>query len=67
MTETTATLGTFILTMLANPDVQKRAQEEIDAVVREGHLPNFDDEESLPYVSAIVKEVLRWKPVTPIG
>jgi cytochrome P450 len=28
---------------------------------------SFDDEESLPYVSAIVNEVLRWKPVTPIG
>ncbi|KAJ7251370.1 cytochrome P450 [Mycena rebaudengoi] len=64
---TSAALGTFILAMLANPDVQKRAQEEIDAVVREGHLPSFDDEESLPYVSAIVKEVLRWKPATPIG
>ncbi|KAJ7251444.1 cytochrome P450 [Mycena rebaudengoi] len=64
---TTAALGTFILAMLANPDVQKKAQEEIDAVVREGHLPSFDDEESLPCVSAIVKEVLRWKPVTPIG
>ncbi|KAJ7252521.1 cytochrome P450 [Mycena rebaudengoi] len=64
---TSAALGTFILAMLANPDVQKRAQEEIVTVVREGHLPSFDDEESLPYVSAIVKEVLRWKPVTPIG
>ncbi|KAJ7251429.1 cytochrome P450, partial [Mycena rebaudengoi] len=64
---TRAALGTFILAMLASPDVQKRAQEEIDAVVHEGHLPSFDDEESLPYVSAIVKEVLRWKPVTPIG
>ncbi|KAJ7251381.1 cytochrome P450 [Mycena rebaudengoi] len=64
---TSAALGTFILAMLANPDVQKRAQEEIDAVVREGHLPSFDDEESLPYVSAIVKEVLRWKPVAPIA
>jgi cytochrome P450 len=53
--------------MLANPEVQKRAQEEIDAVVHEGHLPSFEDEESLPYVSAIVKEVLRWKPVGPIG
>ncbi|KAJ7251374.1 cytochrome P450 [Mycena rebaudengoi] len=64
---TGAALGTFILAMLANPEVQKRAQEEIDAVVREGHLPSFDDEEALPYVSAIVKEVLRWKPVAPIG
>ncbi|KAJ7251438.1 cytochrome P450 [Mycena rebaudengoi] len=45
---TRAALGTFILAMLANPDVQKRAQEEIDAVVHEGHLPSFDDEESLP-------------------
>ncbi|KAJ7251339.1 cytochrome P450 [Mycena rebaudengoi] len=63
---TSAAVGTFILAMLANPDVQKRAQEKIDAVVSEGHLPSFDDEESLPYVSAIVKEVLRWKPVTPI-
>ncbi|KAJ7251336.1 cytochrome P450 [Mycena rebaudengoi] len=64
---TSAALGTFILAMLANPEVQKRAQEEIDAVVHEGHLPSFEDEESLPYVSAIVKEVLRWKPVGPIG
>ncbi|KAJ7252541.1 cytochrome P450 [Mycena rebaudengoi] len=64
---TSAALGTFILAMLANPDVQKRAQEEIDAVVHEGHLPSFEDEESLPYVSAVVKEVLRWKPVGPIG
>ncbi|KAJ7230946.1 cytochrome P450 [Mycena rebaudengoi] len=64
---TSAALGTFILAMLANPDIQKKAQEEIDTVVREGHLPSFDDEESLPYVSAIVKEVLRWKPVAPIG
>ncbi|KAJ7251350.1 cytochrome P450, partial [Mycena rebaudengoi] len=65
---TSAALGTFILVMLANPDAQKRAQEEIDAVVHEGHLPSFDDEESLPYVSAPVKEVLRWKPsATPIG
>ncbi|KAJ7252519.1 cytochrome P450, partial [Mycena rebaudengoi] len=64
---TSAALGTFILAMLANPEVQKRAQEEIDTVVHKGHLPSFDDEESLPYVSAVVKEVLRWKPVGPIG
>ncbi|KAJ7252511.1 cytochrome P450 [Mycena rebaudengoi] len=64
---TTAAIGTFMLAMLAHPDVQKKAQKEIDAVVRAGHLPNFDDEESLPYVSAIVKEVLRWRPIVPIG
>ncbi|KAJ6529442.1 cytochrome P450 [Mycena vulgaris] len=64
---TVSALGTFILAMLYNPDAQKKAQAEIDSVVRAGHLPDFDDEASLSYVSALVKEVLRWRPVTPIG
>lgn len=53
--------------MLANPEALKKAQQEIDSVVKPGFLPSFDDEDSLPYVSAIVKEVLRWSTVTPLG
>ncbi|KAJ7873152.1 cytochrome P450 [Mycena leptocephala] len=64
---TVSALGTFILAMLSNPEAQKKAQAEIDSVVQKGHLPDFDDEESLPYVSAVVKEVLRWRSVAPIG
>ncbi|KAJ7626738.1 cytochrome P450 [Mycena rosella] len=64
---TVSALSSFILAMLCFPDVQKKAQAEIDSVVREGHLPDFDDEPSLPYVSAVVKEVLRWRPVAPMG
>ena len=64
---TVSTLGTFILGMLANPDAQRRAQAEIDAVVGNGQLPDFTDEPSLPYTTAIVKETLRWKNVAPIG
>jgi len=64
---TVSALGTFILAMLLNPEAQKKAQAEIDSVVGERHLPDFSDEESLPYVSALVKEVLRWRNVTPIG
>ncbi|KAJ6504457.1 cytochrome P450 [Mycena vulgaris] len=64
---TVSALGTFILAMLCNPEAQRKAQEEIDSVVQAGHLPDFDDEASLPYVSAVVKEVLRWRPVTPIA
>ncbi|KAJ7851374.1 cytochrome P450 [Mycena leptocephala] len=45
----------------------KEGQAEIDSVVQKGHLPDFHDEESLPYLSAVVKEVLRWRAVTPIG
>ncbi|KAJ7146857.1 cytochrome P450 [Mycena epipterygia] len=66
--DTTVTaLSTFFLAMLANPEAQRKAQMEIDAVIGQGQLPDFNDEQSLPYVSAVVKEVLRWKPVTPIG
>jgi cytochrome P450 len=53
--------------MLSNPVAMRAAQAEIDAVVRPGFLPTFEDEENLPYVSAIVKETLRWHPVTLIG
>ncbi|KAJ7453392.1 cytochrome P450 [Mycena latifolia] len=64
---TVSSLGTFVLAMLANPDAQKRAQAEIDSITGGNHLPDFEDEESLPYVSALVKEVLRWKNVAPVG
>ncbi|KAF8142815.1 cytochrome P450 [Mycena galopus ATCC 62051] len=66
--DTTVTaLSTFFLAMLANPEAQRKAQTEIDAVTGGKYLPDFDDEVAMPYVSALVKEVLRWKNVTPIG
>ncbi|KAJ7483548.1 cytochrome P450 [Mycena latifolia] len=64
---TVAALGTFILAMLANPDAQAKAQAELDSVIGPGHLPDFTDEPALPYLSAVVKEVLRWQNVTPIA
>jgi len=53
--------------MTIYPEVQKRAQEEIDRVVGKDRLPTLEDRESLPYVDAIVKETLRWHPVAPMG
>ncbi|KAJ7454125.1 cytochrome P450 [Mycena latifolia] len=64
---TVSSLGTFVLAMLLNPDAQKRAQAEIDSITGGKDLPDFEDEASLPYVSALVKEVLRWRNVTPIA
>jgi len=49
------------------PHVQKKGQEEIDAVIGRTRLPTGADRESLPYVNAMVKEVLRMYPVAPIG
>ncbi|KAG1749707.1 cytochrome P450 [Suillus paluster] len=55
----------FFLAMTLYPDVQKKAQAEIDAVVGPDRLPSFADRESLPYTEALVKEVLRWNAVVP--
>jgi cytochrome P450 len=64
---TISALTTFVLAMLANPEAQRKAQEEIDSVVGRGQLPDFEDEEALPYLAALVKEVLRWRNVAPFG
>jgi cytochrome P450 len=49
------------------PEVQKKAQAEIDAVVGNDRLPKFTDRKQLPYVEALAKEVLRWNAVIPLG
>ena len=53
--------------MALYPEVQKRAQAEIDAVVGPNRLPDFQDRPSLPYVNAVIKESLRWHLVLPLG
>jgi cytochrome P450 len=53
--------------MVLHPDVQKRAQAEIDSVIGRDQLPAFEDRASLPYVDALVRETLRWNPILPLG
>ena len=57
----------FLLAMAMYPEVQKKAQEELDRVVGPDRLPNFDDRAALPYVGALLKELMRWHVVTPIS
>ncbi|KAF8214432.1 cytochrome P450 [Mycena galopus ATCC 62051] len=64
---TVSALGTFFLAMLAYPEVQRKAQTEIDSLTAGRYLPSFGDETALPYISALVKEVMRWENVTPIA
>ena len=45
--------------MICFPEVQMKAQAELDRVL-EGRLPDFSDMDDLPYLSALVKEVLRF-------
>ncbi|KAG1889792.1 cytochrome P450 [Suillus fuscotomentosus] len=62
---TVSAIYSFFLAMTLFPDVQKKAQAEIDAVVGPDRLPSFADRTSLPYIEALVKEVLRWNVVIP--
>ncbi|KAG1738392.1 cytochrome P450 [Suillus paluster] len=63
-----STLHTFILAMILYPDVQAKAQAEIDSVIgTTSRLPEFEDRPLLPYVDAILRELLRWIPVVPLG
>lgn len=50
-----------------HPEVQRRAQAEIDHVVGRQRLPDFEDREALPYVDAVLRETMRCHPVTPMG
>ncbi|OCH87846.1 cytochrome P450 [Obba rivulosa] len=66
--ETTAgVLSWFMLAMVAHPEVQHKAHEELDRVLGRDRMPTFADYEALPYIRAIVKESLRWRPVDPLG
>ncbi|KAJ3715007.1 cytochrome P450 [Lentinula raphanica] len=49
---TVSALQTFILAMSFYPEVQSKAQKELDSVLlsADRNLPEFDDEKSLPYV-----------------
>jgi cytochrome P450 len=62
-----ATVLNFILAMILYPDVQQKAQAELDKAIGRERLPDLSDKDDLPYVGAICKEILRWMPVTPLN
>ncbi|KAF9021983.1 cytochrome P450 [Hymenopellis radicata] len=64
---TAAVLEWFMVAMVKYPEIQKKCQEELDAVVGRSRMPTYADREFLPYISATVRECLRWKPIDPVG
>jgi cytochrome P450 family 619 len=62
-----AVLSSTMQALLTWPEVQRKAQAEMDSVVGENRLPTWEDYEKLPYVAAMVKESHRWRPVAPLG
>ncbi|KAI0069230.1 cytochrome P450 [Artomyces pyxidatus] len=64
---TVSAIHTFYLAMTLFPEVQRKAQEEIDAVIGNDRLPTMADRANLPYVEALLSEIFRWRPVVPGG
>ncbi|KAI6108176.1 cytochrome P450 [Pisolithus sp. B1] len=64
---TSSTLKVLVLAMILNPEIQKKVHAELDAVIGKGVLPTFEDRERLPYLQAVLYEVMRWHPALPLG
>ncbi|KAL0065291.1 hypothetical protein AAF712_007803 [Marasmius tenuissimus] len=64
---TLAAIEVAILAMLYNPDVMRKAQAELDRAVGRTRIPDFRDFDALPYLQAVIKEALRWRPIAHVG
>lgn len=53
--------------MLHYPDVMRKAQAELDKVVGPERVPGFEDRDRLPYLKALINEILRWRPIAILG
>ncbi|KZS91081.1 cytochrome P450 [Sistotremastrum niveocremeum HHB9708] len=64
---TAAQIYFFFLLMILHPEVQRRAQSELDKVLCGERLPSLRDRQDgvLPYVDVLVKELIRFSPVVP--
>ncbi|KZV91424.1 cytochrome P450 [Exidia glandulosa HHB12029] len=60
---TVSFVSCFILCMTMFPEVQRKAQEELDAILGGDRLPVVEDTPYLPYIEAVIKEVHRIHPI----
>jgi len=59
--------GSFLYYMAINPDIQDKAQREIDSVLGRNRLPDLSDRPNMPYIEAIYRELLRSRPPVPMS
>ncbi|CAH0701907.1 unnamed protein product [Spodoptera exigua] len=57
----------MIVFMLRNPDVKRRVQEELDAVIGRERLPTIEDMRNLPYTETTILETLRMSNIVPLA
>ena len=56
----------IVQALIKNPEIQQKAQTEIDRVVGHERSPRWQDLDNLPYINMIVKEGHRWRPILPL-
>ena len=56
----------LLLAVLLHPELQRKSQDEIDSVTGRARFPTFKDRPKLPFVDALCKEVLRWRPASAL-
>ncbi|KAJ7899595.1 cytochrome P450 [Mycena olivaceomarginata] len=64
---TSGQMAWFMMAMILYPEAKKKAQEELDTVVGRNRMPVFQDYEHLPYICALVKEIMHWRGVAPLS
>jgi len=66
--DTTATTLEWLLYIMAEyPETQKKVQEELERVVGPNRLPTYEEKDKLPYLNAVILELMRWKHFAPFG
>lgn len=67
-TETTSnTLSFGLMYMIHNRRICDQVQAELDAVIGQKRFANLQDRNHLPYVEAVLSEILRFSNVAPLG
>ncbi|KAF8056530.1 cytochrome P450 [Lyophyllum atratum] len=64
---TVSALLSFVMLMALHPAVHAKLQEELDRVVGRDHVPHPSELGKLHYLTAVMKEVLRYAPVANLA
>jgi cytochrome P450 len=62
------TINAFVMAAMCYPDIVRKARVEIDRICGSDaeRLPELRDMQRLTYISAMIKEGLRWRPTVPL-
>ncbi|XP_070541889.1 steroid 17-alpha-hydroxylase/17,20 lyase-like isoform X1 [Ptychodera flava] len=67
-TDTTGNSLYWAIAYMVNyPDVQVKVQEEIDDVIGHDRYPKLSDRQEMPYCDAVIRELMRIKPVAALA